>query len=136
MINLKKIRIPSYKKSDGMLSIVESSKQLPFKIKRVFFVKDNKNIQRGNHAHRKCTQFFLCLNNEINLQFDDGKKTKSLTIKDNNVGILVPPKIWSSQIYLKKNSIMAVFCDFFYDEKEYIRDYDQFLKLVKRKNYK
>ena len=135
-MNLKKIKIPSFKKNAGILSIIENKKQLPFKIKRVFFIKDNKNIERGNHAHKRCTQFFLCLNNKINIKFDDGKKTKSIMIRNNNVGILVPPKIWSSQIYLEKDTIMAVFCDSFYDENEYIRNYDQFLRITKNKNSK
>tara|TARA_B100001250_G_scaffold387328_1_gene384601 strand:+ start:257 stop:649 length:393 start_codon:yes stop_codon:yes gene_type:complete len=129
-MNIKKIKLDSYGSKNGLLSVIESKDRLPFNIKRVFFINGDKNSKRGCHAHKKCTQFFLCLNKKIRIEFDDGKNKKICTIKNNNVGLLVPPKIWSSQIYLEKSTIMAVFCNLKYDENEYIRNYDEFLRIV------
>jgi len=128
---IKKIKIPSFTDNIGKLSVIEGNSIIPFKIKRVFFVSGGKkNSIRGNHAHKRCSQFFLCLNKEIEVTFDDGKIKKKFILKNNQIGILVPPKIWSSQVYTEKDSLMAVFCNLKYDENEYIRDYQKFLKIV------
>lgn len=128
---IKKIKIPKFKSEDGMLSIIEGNNILPFNIKRVFFVNAKKNIIRGNHAHKKCTQFFLCLNKTIEVKFDDGTQKRKVLLQNNQIGVLVPPKIWSSQVYLDNDSIMAVFCNLKFDEKEYLRNYSDFLKFIR-----
>ena len=130
--DLKKIKIKSFIEESGLLNIVEEDTTIPFKIKRVFFVTGNKGKKRGNHAHKKCYQFFLCLNNSIEIKCNDGHNIKNIKLKSNNIGLLVPPKIWSTQIYNNSNSILAVFCNMKYNENEYIRNYSQFLEYIKK----
>jgi dTDP-4-dehydrorhamnose 3,5-epimerase-like enzyme len=126
-----KIKVPKFKNKYGLLTVVEENSILPFKFKRVYFVHANKNIKRGDHAHKKCYQFFLCLNGKIEVTYTNGKSKKKTILKNNSEGLLVPPKIWSKLLYLEKNTLLSVFCNTYYDKKEYLNNYEDFLKYIK-----
>tara|TARA_A100001035_G_C27482341_1_gene363832 strand:- start:346 stop:582 length:237 start_codon:yes stop_codon:yes gene_type:complete len=69
----------------------------------------------------------LCTKGEVLIECDDGKNKKRFTLNKPNIGIFVPPNIWSNQKYTIDNSILTVLCDAIYNENEYVRDYNQFL---------
>ena len=102
-------------------------KILPFTPIRVFSVSSGKGSTRGNHAHKLCNQFIFCVSGSINVKCDDGNNVVENTLFPGN-GLLVPCSIWASQDYLEENSTINVFCDQPFDEKDYIRDYKNFLK--------
>ena len=132
MLNIKKIKLGNYVSTKGQLSIIEESKNVLFRFKRVFFVKGKKNITRGMHAHKKCSQIFICLNERVKIKCDDGVKKKTFILKDSKFALLIPPMIWSDQTYLSNKSILAVICDQKYDKNDYIHDYSNFIDIINR----
>ena len=119
---------------DGILTIAEYQKNIPFKIERAFFIKSTKgNINRGNHSHKTLSQFLICLQGSIEIVVDDSISKKTLILNDSSKGLLVPPDIFCWQNYLSENAILLVLCDKPYDENDYIRDYDNFKKYIQHK---
>ena len=129
IIRLKHIRD---KDGDGDMFIAEATKNIPFKIKRVFFInhpKVKKSI-RGKHAHKKFNQVIFCVNGSFVLNIDDGRKKQSILMKDPSVGIILGPELWHTMTDLSKNCNILVLADDFYHEDDYIRDYREFLEYV------
>ena len=105
-----------------------------FKIKRIFYLISKKKCIRGDHAHKKCSQFFFSLKGKIKIKIFDGKKITNKLIIPGKKGILVKPMNWV-QIYLNKNNTCMVLCDREYEKNDYLRNKSLFLK-KKSNNYK
>ena len=130
--SVKLIELPYYKESNGELVIVEGqSNVIPFSIMRIFNVRANIDNIRGRHAHRHCTQFLICVNGAIEVQCDDSIETRKYVLDKANYGLLIPPRIWAEQKYIKENTVLTVLCDRPFEESDYIRDYKEFLKYVR-----
>ena len=103
---------------------------LPFIPKRLFYVSNVPNgTTRGGHAHKKCRQVFVCLAGEIDVDLYDGIHNKEITLHPNQA-IEIPTMVWSTQEFYK-NGIAIVLSSEKYDEKDYVRDYQTFLEMVK-----
>ncbi len=120
-------------KKDGKLLIYESMKDIPFIFKRIFIIKDidNFNIIRGKHAHKKLQQAIFCLSGGFQLTCDDGKKKYIYNMEPNKFGIVIDSMIWATLDNWLPNTIVIVFASEHYNEKDYIRNYNEFLKLSK-----
>jgi len=117
---------------DSDLVVIEgSNNDIPFEIKRIFSVRSLTKTVRGKHAHKECTQVLTCPHGEIEVLCFDGKKEQAFKLDKPYKGLLIQPGIWAEQRYIKDNSILTVICDSFYDENEYIRDKEEFLKFKK-----
>jgi dTDP-4-dehydrorhamnose 3,5-epimerase-like enzyme len=119
---------------NGELTVIEGLKEIPYNIRRVFFVRGDKGAIRGMHAHRECSQFLICLMGKIRVVCDDGSTQKDFELENPSTGLLIPPGIWSTQAYESTNSVLAVLCDKSYDPSDYIREYDQFLAYTSKLN--
>ena len=128
LLNIKQFLISNYSEENGQLIVVESKKDIPYSIQRSFVVFAGANQVRGQHAHEKCSQFLICLNGSVDVKCDDGRKKSSHSLTNPFQGLLIPPGIWSEQIYKDANSILLVLCDRKYEVEDYIRDYDYFLR--------
>jgi len=116
---------------DNVLYVYE--KDIPFQIKRVFFISNlKKNSIRGAHAHKKCHQIIFSLCGNINIKLKKNGKKKLFKIKNNEIGLLVPKLNWIEIKNLSKNNIIVVFCSEKYSEKDYIRNYNEYLKYEKK----
>jgi dTDP-4-dehydrorhamnose 3,5-epimerase-like enzyme len=127
---LESIRITdiwNYSEENGYLIVVESKKDIPYLIQRTFVVFASANQVRGQHAHKKCSQFLICLNGSVDVKCDDGMSTSVYSLTNPFQGLMIPPGIWAEQIYKADNSIMMVLCDQKFEEEEYIRDYGTFI---------
>ena len=132
--SVKLIEFPYFRESDSNLVVVEGqSNVFPFSIMRVFNVHSDIDVIRGRHAHRRCTQLLICTNGSIEVQCDDSIENSQYVLDNLNYGLLIPPGIWAEQKYLEKDTVLTVLCDLPFDEDDYIRDYDEFLKYVKNK---
>ena len=95
---------------------------------RVFFLIAKKECVRGNHAHKKCSQFFISIKDTIKIELDDGAKKRQIQLEQGHI-LKIKPMIWV-KVHLKKNQIVCVICDKKYSLKEYIRNYQVFKKLI------
>lgn len=114
-------------REDGELFVLEGA-DIPFPIARLFFVRASTGARRGMHAHRRCGQFMICMSGAIEVVCYDGEAKQSWLLDRPNVGLLVPPSIWATQTYRMPGSMLVVACDRPYEEDDYIRDQDAFLK--------
>lgn len=122
-------------KESGYLSFFESQKNIPFDIKRIYYMYDvPENTKRGMHAHRNLQQILWCPYGIIELLLDDGINKKSYFLDSPEKGLFIGNGIWREMYWRKEGSILCVAASEYYSEDDYIRDYDTFLK-YERKGY-
>ncbi len=126
IINFKYVEDPR-----GDLTEVEFSRDLPFKPKRVFFVKGVPSSKiRGEHAHKDCHQCLVCLNGSVSVIVDNGKERDEFHLTKSNEGLYLPPYIWGIQYKYSSDAVLMVYASHDYDSDDYIRDYEQFLREI------
>ena len=126
------INLQHFDDKDGVLTIGESNKSVPFNIKRIYYInKLGKSKVRGKHAHKKLEQIIFCINGSFRLDLDDGKKKQSVKMSDPYLGIRLGPMLWHEMTDFSKDCVILVLANNFYNEKDYIRDYDEFKKRLK-----
>lgn len=131
---MKKTKFKSYKKNSGILVPFSLKKDFPIKVKRIFLINGKKNYLRGDHAHKKCSQFLFPVLGKIKIHCINKNFNKKLILNsDKNIGYLVKPKTWLKIKFLGKQSILMVFCDREYEFKDYIENFNDFIKLYKIK---
>jgi UDP-2-acetamido-3-amino-2,3-dideoxy-glucuronate N-acetyltransferase len=114
----------------GHLSVGNFASEVPFVPKRYFIVhKVPTRKVRGEHAHRKCQLFLVCIAGECRVVVDDGFIREEYELNDPNVGIYIPPMIWGTQYSFSADAALLVFASEPYNSGDYIRDYSEFLKL-------
>ena len=117
---------------DGTLCIMNSGKEIPFEIKRVYYINnlDSQSSIRGKHAHRQLQQVIFCINGSFTLTLDDGTVRQSIEMKHENEGIILGPMLWHTMHDFSSGCVVLVAASDYYDESDYIRDYDEFMKLA------
>ena len=118
--------------NDGVLSVAESMREIPFNIKRTYYIYGltHSKALRGFHAHKKLEQVLFCINGSFKLMVDDGMNKKYFFLKDPNHGLYIGPKLWHTMFEFSKDCIILVFASDYYNESDYIRDYDEFKKYI------
>ena len=117
----------------GGLVAGEIGKFLPFAVKRFFVVHGVSSRQvRGQHAHRTCHQFLVCVRGSCRVIADDGKHRQEFLLDRGSLGVYLPPKTWGVQYDYSADAALLVFASHAYDPDDYVRDYDEFRKLVRR----
>lgn len=114
------------------LIVFEKNISIPFVTKRSFIVTNTIGV-RGDHAHYKCKQFMICLSGKIEVRYTDSKINKKIILNNFNKAIYIPPMIWCSQRYYTKSSVMLVFCDRYYEKKDYIHNFGEYKKIRENK---
>ena len=130
---MKKFKFKIYKNDTGSLLPISFKKDIPFKVKRTFIINGKKNSRRGNHAHYKCSQFFVPISGSIDITYENkkGKFKKRLSLNKKDC-LLLTPKNWVSIKFITKDSKLIVYCDRDYENLDYIFNYDQFLEIIKK----
>ena len=131
---MKKFNFKKFSKKSGSLIPFSLVKDVPFKTKRIFLIYGKKNFTRGDHAHHKCKQFLVPIFGKMEVKYENKIKSfsKILNYKDKK-GLLLKSKTWCKIKFKTNNCILMVFCDREYEFKDYIEDYKNFLKIVKKK---
>lgn len=128
------IKLDHHNSTEGILTIAQYQKNIPFKVERVFFIKPSKEKTiRGNHSHKSLSQFMICLSGRIEICVDDSHDKKTIILDKSTEGLLVPPDIFCWQNYLTDDALLLVLCDKPFDEKDYIREYQEFVKYIRHK---
>lgn len=111
----------------GLISL-EQNKNIPFDIKRAYYIFDTKDsVARGFHAHKKLQQVAVCLKGSCRFIMDDGKNKEEVTLDRPNIGILIDVMQWHEMYDFSRDCVLLVLASDYYDELDYIRDYDDFL---------
>lgn len=114
----------------GSLSAGEIGQQIPFDVQRYFLVFDVPSAEtRGEHAHRKCHQFLVCVTGEVAVVADDGIQRQEFILDKPNLGIHLPPMTWAIQYKYSANAVLLVLASHHYSSADYIRSYEEFLQL-------
>ena len=130
----KLIEFEKHHHANGNLSVAENGTPVPFDIKRVFYIYDVPGgEERGGHSHRRLQQVIVAISGAFDVLVDDGVNQHSYTLNRPYQGLLVPPGIWSKQYNFSSGSVCLVLASDFYDEKDYVREYDEFKQLTSSK---
>ncbi|MCK4252511.1 WxcM-like domain-containing protein [candidate division WOR-3 bacterium] len=113
----------------GFLSIGESRKDIPFEIKRIYYIYKigDLSVVRGQHAHKKLEQAFFCIHGKVTFLVDDGERREEIELKEPNKGLYIGPKLWHNMIGFSKDTVILAVASDYYNEGDYIRDYDKFV---------
>lgn len=134
-MNIKMFDFKVIGDSRGSLIAIEGEKTIPFDIKRVYYIFDTKsNVQRGKHAHRDLEQILICINGECKIRLDNGTKSKILTLNDLTKGLYIDSMIWRELISFSPDCVLMVLANKYYDELDYIRNYQEFLEAINSDN--
>jgi UDP-2-acetamido-3-amino-2,3-dideoxy-glucuronate N-acetyltransferase len=132
-IQMIDFRIGPLNKETGSLCFFEVGKEIPFEIKRAFCVFDTtESAERGHHAHKESWQIHIVMDGKATITVDDGVHTQKIVLDSPTKGLLVGPEVWHSFV-LEKNCSLFVLSSNYYDEKDYIRSYDDFIRIIKEK---
>jgi len=128
--SVRAVRFPVHS-GNGDLTVFEGvGACIPFPIRRFFTIAGvAPGTTRGNHAHRFCTQVLACLSGSLRVELNDGRATSSVTLAANGFGLLIPPRIWNRIRFKDSSTVLAVICDQSYSEDDYLRDWDEFVRL-------
>lgn len=124
---LEVVKLPHHHEDNGDLVVMEGMTNIPFSIARVFVVRAPEGAIRGQHAHKMCSQFLTCPRGLVEVECTDGDQSTTIILDHPNVGLLVPPGIWSQQTYTVQGTALTVLCDRPYEADDYIREYQEFL---------
>lgn len=120
----KLIEIRNYPDVNGNLAFVEGQRDIPFSIARAFYVYGvHPGDVRGQHAHKACHQFLICVNGRVEVTCDDGRSKKTFVLDTPLKGLHIPPSIWAEQRYASSETMLMVLADRLFEESDYIRDY-------------
>lgn len=116
----------------GMLVALEEFNDIPFRIKRVYYMYDTKDgVVRGHHAHRNLEQILVCIHGSCKIHLDNGSETKEVPLEKPYEGLYIANNIWREMYDFSSDAVLMVLASEVYDEGDYIRDYEEFLKFVK-----
>lgn len=126
MIELPKIE----SKRQGNLTVVEGENNLPFDVQRVFYLYDIPGGEvRGAHAHKECHQFLIAASGSFEVVLDDGINKRTILLNRPYYGLHIPPMIWAHEQGFSSGAICLVLTSHKYNEADYIRDYQDFIKI-------
>lgn len=115
----------------GELSFFETNQDVPFEIKRLYYIsKVPEGVRRGFHAHKELKQVLFCPYGKIQLVLDDGVNREEITLSDPSVGVIITKPVWREMLWLQKDSVLCVAASDYYDVEDYIRNYDAFLRYI------
>ena len=116
----------------GQLIALEENREVPFDIKRVFYIYGTQEgVSRGEHSHYKTKQFLVAVNGSCKVTLDGGTKKETFDLNKPNIGLFQNALIWGSMHDFSSDCVLMVLANNYYDENDYIHNYDDFLELVK-----
>lgn len=114
----------------GQLIALEEFNDIPFRIKRVYYMYDTKEgVVRGKHAHKNLEQILVCIHGSCKIRLDNGKERKAVPLEKPYEGLYVGANMWREMYDFSPDAVLMVLASEVYEEADYIRDYDEFLQL-------
>jgi len=126
--NCRIIELPKMTDPRGSLSFVENGNQIPFDIRRVYYLYDvPAGAERGGHAHKELNQLIVAMSGSFDIVLDDGSEKKRFQMNRPYYGLYVCPMIWRELDNFSSGAVCMVLASSLYDENDYYRDYDEYL---------
>ncbi len=126
------IHLPRIRFRAGNITPVQNSVEVPFDVRRVFYLYDVPGGEsRGAHAHKACHQFLIAASGSFEVLLDDGSIQRQVQLNRPWMGLHIPPGIWASEINFSSGAVCLVLASETYNAEDYIRDYDTFLSSKK-----
>jgi len=123
------IQLPKILDDRGNLSFFENNNHIPFEIKRTYWIYDVPGgCERGGHAFRRQKEFIIALSGSFDVSIDDGERRQVFSLNRSHYGLYIPNGLWRQMENFSTNSLALVVSSTEYDEVDYIRDFDKYLK--------
>lgn len=120
----------------GQLVALEEGKEIPFQVKRVYYMYDTvEGVRRGYHAHKCLEQILVCVHGSCKILLDNGKETAVVNLDTPYEGLYISNDMWREMYDFSSDAVLMVLASELYDEADYIRNYDDFLKFVEEKDH-
>ena len=133
-LEIKLIDLPKIVDPRGNLTVAEGCSEVPFDIKRTFFIYDVPGgAERGGHSHYTSQQFIIAISGSFDVTVDDGTEQRTFTLNRPYQGLLVVPGIWRTLQNFSSGSVCLALASHHFDENDYVREYEDFLRLKKKK---
>jgi len=130
---VKLLSMPKFEDLRGALTAAEFPKTLPFTPQRIFLVYRVPGSEvRGEHAHRECQQFLVCVHGQVSVVVDDGTSREEFLLNDPTLGCYIPPMVWATQYRYSADAVMLVLASHIYDADDYLRSYNDYLANLRR----
>ncbi|SRR5471030_595256 len=131
-MNVQMIPLQTHGDERGSLVALEEGKNIPFEIRRVYYMfKTKADIRRGFHAHKCLKQVAIAVRGSCRFLLDDGKERIELLLDNPAQGLLIESFMWREMYDFSDDCVLMVLADSYYDETDYVRDYDDFLEISK-----
>ncbi len=132
--NCRLVELDKNHNSNGNLTVVENGEQVPFDIKRCYYLYDVPGgAERGGHSHRLLRQLIVAISGSFDVVLDDGANQRRFTLNRPYQGLLIVPGIWRVLENFSSGSVCLVLASEHYDEQDYVRDYKEFQRLTSHK---
>lgn len=129
------IELPRINERRGNLTFVEAGRHIPFEIKRVYYLYDVPGgAARAAHGHKALHQLMIAMSGSFDVTLDDGFKKEKFHLNRSYYGLYIPPMIWRDLDNFSSGSVCMVLASDFYEESDYFREYDDFIKAVRGNN--
>lgn len=130
VINIKTIQT----EKEGQLSFFEGEHSFPFPIKRIYYIHHVPvGARRGAHAHKTLQQMLFCPYGSVTIFLNNGETEEQIRLDNPSIGIVLQPGLWRDILWNEDNSVLCVAASQYYDEGDYIRDYNEYLAYLKAK---
>lgn len=131
-MDIKVIDLLKHGDERGQLIAIENLKDIPFDVKRIYYIFDTKKgVRRGFHAHYDLKQLLICVSGSCYIHLDDGHDKKEILLDNPSKGLLIEGLVRREMYDFSDDAVLLVLASDFYDEKDYIRDYNSFLDVVR-----
>ncbi len=133
-MEIKKYQFQIHGDDRGQLIALEEMKDIPFEIKRVYYMYDTlKGVRRGFHAHKSLEQILICIHGTCKILLDNGSEKVEVLLDKPYEGLYISNDIWREMFDFSPDAVLMVLASEYYDEADYIRNYDEFLKYIGKK---
>lgn len=133
IVNCKIIELPKIHHPSGNLTFLEANRHIPFEIKRIYYLYDVPGgATRGGHAHRQLQQLIIAMSGSFDVLLDDGQEKQRYHLNRSYYGLYICPMIWRELENFSSGSVCMALASEYYNESDYYRDYQTFLKAVFR----
>ena len=130
-MEIKRYSFEAHGDERGQLVALEEMKNIPFEIKRVYYMYDTiPGVSRGHHAHKKLEQILICVHGSCKVLLDNGSEKEVVILDKPNEGIYISNDIWREMFDFTEDAVLMVLASELYDESDYIRNYDDFIKYI------